>query len=279
MERPIKILEITSEALTSFQNIIYEYYHAQGRNLPWRETDNPYYILVSEMMLQQTQVARVMGKYPLFIKTFPDIFSLSRASVKAVVGVWQGLGYNRRAISLQKAAHIIVKDFKGRIPSDVEILRTLPGIGEATASAICAFAYNKPVVFIETNIRSVFTHFFFREQDKVSDREIAPLIEKTLDIDYPRMWYYALMDYGVMLKKEHKNINKKSTHYRKQPPFHGSNRQIRGMILRTLIASPLLSEDELADILKKDQTKIKNTITQLREEGFVKEERGKYSIP
>lgn len=144
-----------------FQKKIYDYYKKEKRLLPWRTTTNPYKILVSELMLQQTQSVRVVEKYKQFIKTFPSAVSLSNASTKEVVSLWQGLGYNRRALYLYRTAQIVTNELKGKFPHTVEDLQKLPGVGPYTAAAIMAFSYNQPTVVIETNIRAVFIHFFF----------------------------------------------------------------------------------------------------------------------
>jgi A/G-specific adenine glycosylase len=196
-------------------------------------------------MLQQTQVARVIPKYKLFLKRFPTIRALSRASLRDVLRAWQGLGYNRRALALKKAAETVVKDYYGEIPSCLEALDKLPGVGEGTAGAIMAFAFNKPVVFIETNIRRVFIHFFFKNRRKVSDKEILPLIEKTLDHKHPREWYWALMDHGASHAKGAANPNRRSAGYTTQKPFRGSKRGLRGRILAAVIVYHALSRSEL----------------------------------
>ena len=158
--------------VTLFRKIIYDFYAAAGRDLPWRRTDNPYLILVSEIMLQQTQVERVIPKYILFTKTFPDLDSLAEAPTRKILELWQGLGYNRRALSLQQCAKTIRKAFQGKIPSQEDTLMRLPGIAKATASEIAAFAFNRPVVFIETNIRTVFLFFFFKDDYAVKDSQL-----------------------------------------------------------------------------------------------------------
>ncbi|NUN23224.1 MAG: A/G-specific adenine glycosylase, partial [Candidatus Jettenia caeni] len=196
---------LTPDAIKKFQKVIYSYYQEYGRNLPWRITQEPYHILVSEIMLQQTQVQRVIGKYESFIQVFPNFYSLSRAPLKMVLKEWQGLGYNRRAMALKRIAQKVIEEFGGVLPSSVDALITFPGIGRATASAISAFAFHKPTVFIETNIRRVFIHSFFHDETNIKDTEIILLVEKTLDVSNPRNWYYALMDYGVMLKKDYEN--------------------------------------------------------------------------
>jgi A/G-specific adenine glycosylase len=228
-------------------------------------------------MLQQTQAERVIEKYEQFIKLFPDFYRLSHAPLRRILMVWQGLGYNRRAIALQQIARKMVEEFHGTLPSDPEVLRTFPGIGGATAAAISAFAFNQPTIFIETNIRRVFIHHFFHKAT-VRDTEIIPLVEKTLDTSHPRKWYYALMDYGVMLKKEHQNPNRRSAHYQRQSPFEGSNRQVRGMILRTLMKETLLSKSEVAKKIGKDIQDVNDNLVQLQKEGFIKKTGRKFTI-
>src|SRR5574337_224310 len=155
---------LLSVEIRKFQKTIYCYYRKYGRTFPWRITHNPYHILISEIMLQQTQVQRVMGKYEPFINAFPDFSSLARAQLRMIMRQWQGLGYNRRAIALKQIAQRVMEEFHGELPSSVETLMTFPGIGRATASAISAFAFHIPAVFIETNIRRVFIHVFFHDR-------------------------------------------------------------------------------------------------------------------
>jgi len=237
--------------------------------MPWRETSNPYHILVSELMLQQTQVPRVLEKYREFIARFPDAAALAKAPLRSVLTVWQGLGYNRRALALKQIALALVAQHRGKVPSSFDDLVKLPGVGKATASAILAFAFNRPVVFIETNIRTVFIHFFFPGQDEVSDEEIIPLVTKTLDAANPREWYYALMDYGTFLKKSIANPGRKSRHYHKQSPFDGSNRQVRGRILRYLTRERQGTEEEIAEGLSLDPGKVKSALLALEKEGLL----------
>jgi A/G-specific adenine glycosylase len=270
--------ELPPDAVRAFQELIYHYYQEHGRTFPWRTTHNPYHILVSEIMLQQTQTERVIRKYELFINCFPDFFSLARAPLREILRVWHGLGYNRRAIALKKIAQTVMTRFHSNLPSSLEELMTLPGIGRATASAICAFAFNQPVVFIETNIRRVFIHHFFQNRNGINDTEILPLVEKTLDISNPRKWYFALMDYGVMVKKERQNPNRKSAHYQKQSPFEGSNRQIRGMILRALTMEAWISQREIVGRLGIDPERVKKNLIQLQKEGFLKKKGNRFII-
>ena len=265
--------------IAGFRKTIYHHYREHGRTLPWRETDDPYRILVSEIMLQQTQVERVLGKYPPFVDAFPDFKTLAAAPLSAVLALWRGMGYNRRALQLKKCAVDVVERHGGRLPETLEALRELPGVGKATAGSIAAFAYNKPAVFIETNIRRVFLHFFFPGREGVRDAEILPLVDRALDRSDPRAWYHALMDYGVMLKKEHGNMNVRSRHYKKQPAFEGSNRQIRGEVLRLLVAEPRLSEAEIVRRVGRDPGRTRIALERLASEGLIAGKGEEYWIP
>lgn len=232
--------------------------------MPWRETSDPYLITISEVMLQQTQVSRVLVKFPEFIAAFPDFGSLAGVGVADILKVWQGMGYNRRALNLQKLGQRVITDYDGQLPSDPSELVMLPGIGPHTAGSIAAFAFNRPSVFVETNIRRVFIHHFFEDLDGVSDKQLLPLVEAALDRDNPREWYWALMDYGAMLAKSMPNPNRRSQHYAVQSKFEGSDRQIRGQILRVLMAGP----SDLAEISDPRRDKI---ITDLMAEGFIEQ--------
>ncbi len=232
--------------IAGFRRNITEFYRDNKREFPWRDDITPYRIVVSEIMLQQTGVQRVVGKFTPFVERFPDFSSLAAAPLSDVIDAWQGLGYNRRALSLKKIAGTVVDEYAGALPRGRELLRAMPGIGDATAGSIMAFAFNLPVVFIETNIRRVFIHHFFPGKDKVMDNEIVPLVEATLDRSHARDWYYALMDYGTYLAGIAANPNRKSAHYSRQSRFEGSDRQIRGMVLRLLMGSSGRSADDIA---------------------------------
>ncbi|OGP52914.1 MAG: endonuclease III [Deltaproteobacteria bacterium RBG_13_52_11] len=264
-----KTSKLSSQEIRRFQKEIYGHYKRNRRVLPWRETRDPYKILLSELMLQQTQVGRVIGKYGQFLHRFPDIESVARAPLRDILKVWQGLGYNRRALALKNLAGFVVDRYGGKIPPDIEALKALPGIGLATAGAVCAFAFGQPAVFIETNIRSVFIHYFFRDRRGVKDNEIHPLVVQTLDAKRPRHWYYALMDYGAMLKERHPNPSRRSAHYTRQSPFEGSLRQVRGNILKALVEQPGLTERTLVRECHRERRVVNEVITQLRIEGFI----------
>lgn len=254
-----------------FQKLVWRYYRKHKRDLPWRRTHNPYRILVSEIMLQQTQVERVISKYKEFLRAFPNVRSLARTPLAKILRVWQGLGYNRRALYLKKTAEVIVKNYRGRIPKSTEVLKTLPGIGTHTAGAIATFAYNQPAVFLETNIRRVFLHFLFKHKIKVHDSKILPYIAATIDLKNPREWYYALMDYGALLGKTTKNPNRRSAHYKIQKRFTGSNRQIRGKIITTLIKKRQISASELILQLAAPHYSISRVLNELMRENLVRQ--------
>jgi A/G-specific adenine glycosylase len=221
-------------ALLRFRRRVCWHGRRHYRSLPWRETGDPYAILVSEFMLQQTQVARVLGHYGRFLARFPDPSTLAAAPLADVLERWSGLGYNRRAQALHRTAGILVRQHGAALPSDRDTLLRLPGVGEATAGALLAFAFSRPAVFIETNIRRVFLHQFFPAAAAVADAALLPLVERTVDRRQPRRWYYALMDWGAALGRRPGNPNRRSAHYNRQSPFAGSRRELRGRILRLL---------------------------------------------
>lgn len=260
-----------------------DYYRLHKRSFPWRATHDPYRILVSEIMLQQTQTIRVVKKYKKFLKKFPTIRSLGRATLRSVMGEWKGLGYNRRALALKKTAEIISRDYAGKVPVTLEALMGLPGIGRATASAICAFAFNQPAVFIETNIRSVYLDYFFKGRRSVTDDEIMMVVAETVDARDPRQWYYALMDYGVYLKEKY-NPGRQSAHYRKQIPFQGSSRQLRGRIVSLVCAhAPLaraLLYKKIGKIMEQEHSKsvVDSALDELVREGLIKKNGNKLSL-
>jgi A/G-specific adenine glycosylase len=270
--------KMTPHGLSNFKREIRQYYRIHARDLPWRHTADPYHILVSEIMLQQTQVERVIGKYERFLADFPDFHSLAQSPLQGVLSLWQGLGYNRRAIALHRTAQQVITEFDGVLPSSEDVLVKLPGIGKATASAMVAFAFNKPSFFIETNIRRVFIHFFFCDRETIKDSEILPLLEQTLDTSDPRQWYYALMDYGAMLKKKVRNPNKKSAHYQRQSRFEGSHRQVRGKVLKEIISQPSISEASIAEKMNKPPEKIREVLMELQKEGFIKKQGKEFII-
>mgnify|MGYP002624450157 CR=1 FL=1 len=265
--------------LSKFTEHVWSFYKDHNRSFPWRETTDPYEIMVSEFMLQQTQTDRVVPKYEEFLNSFPSIETLAKASQSEVLKYWQGLGYNRRALYLHRTANEIRSRFNGIFPENITDLETLPGIGPYTSAAIATFAFNQPHVFIETNIRTVYIHHFFEDKEGIDDTQLMPLIEETLDQQNPREWYYALMDYGSYLKKQHPNPNRKSKHYTKQSKFEGSLRQVRGAILRELIDSKhSKSPKDLHLYDSYPPSKVKLAINSLEKDGFIIKDQNTISL-
>lgn len=270
---------LSAEKIKEFQCVILDNFYKNGRDFPWRNTRNPYKILVSEMMLQQTQTLRVLPKYKAWLELFPDVQSLSNASMSDVLAAWSGLGYNRRARFLQQSCNIICTAYDGVFPQTAVELEKLPGIGWYTSRAVTTFAFNAPEIFVETNIRSVFIFFFFKEvTDKVFDKEILSLVEQTMYYDNPRVWYYALMDYGAELKKRVVNPSRKSTNYAKQSKFDGSLRQARGAILRHLLKNKASTIESIAEAEHIDFYRIQKAADLLCKEQLIFKRDATYEI-
>lgn len=238
-------------------------------------------------MLQQTQVSRVLVKYEEWLNAFPDLPSLAAASLSTVLSMWQGMGYNRRAQSLKRLAEIVCAEHGGILPRDQAALRALPGVGPSTAGAVAAFAFGVPHPFIETNIRAVYLHHFFPDQTDVADRDLLPLVDATLDREDPRTWYYALMDYGVMLKSSHPNPSRRSRHHVRQSPFAGSNRQLRASVVQILLERPGTTAEGIARVLAEGRLlgpadlfseRLHQVLSDLAREGLVIAEDARYRI-
>lgn len=268
-----------TETDRAFVKTVKTYHRRYGRHdLPWRQTSDPYHILVSEMMLQQTQVARVVPKYQTFMGLFPSAEALAAAPLGAVLRAWQGLGYNRRAKLLHECVRFVSLHLEGKFPTTRPELMALPGIGPYTASAIMAFAYNLPVPVIETNIRTVYLHHFFKDRHQVSDADLLPVIERTLDRRQPCVWYAALMDYGVHLKATIGNQNNRSRHYQRQAKFQGSDRQVRGAIVRRL-ALGSHTDSALTKALGYESYRLQTQLTALEREGLIEKRGRSFQLP
>lgn len=248
-----------------FWELIHRKSHELYRPMPWRDQPTFYYVLVSELMLQQTQVARVLVKFAEFTIKFPDIESLATADLTEVLRAWQGLGYNRRARHLHQAARAIAD---GTPIATLHDLVQLPGIGINTAGAIMNYVYQVPTSFIETNIRTVYLNHFFADQTAVADRDILPIVKRTMDQANPRRWFWALMDYGSELKSQGKGKLSASRHYTKQSQFAGSLRQMRGEILRRYVGGQPLTE--MTAELQDDERFIP-ALDSLRRDGLITE--------
>jgi A/G-specific adenine glycosylase len=229
-------------------------------------------------MLQQTQVQRVLKKYETFLELFPDFNSLASSPLSDVLRAWDGLGYVKRAAALKRIAETTVRDFGGTLPDSRDILLTFPSIGEATSSSILAFAFDKPSVFIETNIRAVFIHFFFPGSATVADSQIMPLIEATLDRKHPRKWYYALMDYGADLKKRYPKLLYRSSHYKKQSRFHGSSRELRSKALKYGIDKKRVSRTQLRKAIACEPGRLAESLESLEKDGLIVSKNGFFKV-
>lgn len=259
-----------------FQELIWQKAKELYRPMPWRDDTRPYYVLVSEVMLQQTQVDRVIPKFESFIATFPDVASLAAASLGDVLREWQGLGYNRRAKYLHETAKKIIKEFGEKFPTESSDLLSLPGVGKNTAGAVQAYSFNQPAIFIETNVRTVYLYHFFTDGAVVDDKTIAKLLEATIDLEHPREWYWALMDYGSFLKRSGQGRLKQSKHYKVQALLKGSVREVRGQII-TALTYQNMNRQQLASHLTAD-TRFEAALAGLVKDGLVEETAGKLHL-
>lgn len=273
------------------QHDLLTWYAHAGRDLPWRTTTDPYAILVSEVMLQQTQVERVLPKYHQFLAAFPTLAELAAAPTADVISVWVPLGYNRRAVSLQAIARQVLAEYDGHVPETLEQLLALKGIGRYTAGAIACFAYRQQVATVDTNIYRVLHRVFLgleHPEPKLSTEAMFTFAERVLPAGEAYDWHQALMDLGAtictsanpqcarcplqahcaayqemsqhslfpsgdVLRQLRKVAEKKAT-YTAQP-FTSTNRYFRGRVvayLRTLPAGERLPLSELGPKLKDD---------------------------
>ena len=255
------------------------------RDLPWRGIDDAYAVLVSEVMLQQTQVTRVIRYWQRWLDLFPSVDALAAADTAVVLEMWQGLGYNRRALALKRACEQCARENGGELPRTVDQLMALPGIGPATAAGIVAFAYNEPSMYLETNVRSVFLHELFPQEEGVPDKRLVPYIADTCPHDDARGWYYALLDYGARLKAQGVNPSRRSAHHTRQSTFEGSRRQKRSFLLQSVLAAPDgIARTDLAMALDGyerevgrdavDAAQFDSILSDLLAEGFFRERNG-----
>ena len=291
-------LECSSRDLSEFRATVLDRGAELYRDLPWRRTHDPYEIWISEVMLQQTQTARVDGRWQRWLQRFPTVSALAAAEPAEVLEEWQGMGYNRRALALLRAAQAIVEG-GGALPSDARALEALPGIGPATAAGIRAFAFDLPGVYLETNVRAVFLHELFPGEEGVSDRELVPLVRATCPADAsdpdddPRTWYYALLDYGAYLKRTVPNPSRRSSGHARQSRFEGSHRQKRAELVRILlahrgdapggvdlgtVAAELASAEEKAGRRGVKTADVRALLEELAREGFCREEAGGWCV-
>ncbi len=253
----------------SFAAFVLDFYDRYGRKFPWRETDDVYRVLLSEMMLQQTQTGRVLEKYQEFLTLWPTLEDLAQAPFDQLLDHWRGLGYNRRALNLKRCAQAS-EAYGYTLPCDEKALLALPGIGPSTAAAIIAFSYHKPAIYLETNIRRVLLFAFHPEEEAVEDRILRDDLKRLLPLAGDgKRWYYALMDYGVLLKHLVPNPNARSKGYHRQSRFEGSNRQVRGMLVHALSESGARDIQALYGMLPFGPERIDKALSDLVRDGLV----------
>lgn len=247
-------MKLRKQSILSFQNKIFNWWEDNKRDLPWRHTRDPYKIIVSEVMLQQTQVSRVLPKYDEFLYFFPEVYDLAKAPTSKVLKVWKGMGYNRRALYLKKIAEIIVHDYKGEFPEHEKLLTSFPGVGLYTSRAILVFAFGKDIALVDTNIRQIITHFFFHDIP-----QHPSVIQQTADHVLPKgnawAWHQALMDYGAIEMQKVKarllaRQSKRKKVKEKSIPFRDTNRFYRGRIMDLLREKPYEYDELLEYIMK-----------------------------
>jgi A/G-specific adenine glycosylase len=261
-----------------FREAVYANYERAGRSFPWRQRISPWGVLVSEFMLQQTQTDRVVPYWERWLERWPAPADLAATPLEETLREWSGLGYNRRGKNLKECARIITEKYGGMVPQTPEKLLPLPGIGAYTAGAVACFAYNYPSVFIETNIRAAVIHFFFQNIEEITDTELFPVLEASLDKQNPRKWYWALMDYGAALKKLISNPGRKSAHYTKQSRFEGSFRQLRGVLIKSLVSQGPAAAEELVRRTGAEPERLYKALEALEKDFMVAEKGGLYRI-
>ncbi len=236
-------LEFSGQKIELFRQKIFDFYRLNRRSFPWRESTDRYAVMISEIMLQQTQAERVIPKYEAWLQHFPDVSTLASAQLKEVLAMWSGLGYNSRAVRLHRSASIIVERFGGVVPPRPDLLKTLPGIGEYTCRSIPVFADNFDAAAVDTNIRRIMIHEFMLSED-ISPLNLQQAAEALLPLGRSREWHNALMDYGALL------LTSKRSGIRslgRQSTFHGSKRWYRGRLVHDLVRSEVLFVEEIKE--------------------------------
>ncbi len=265
---------ISDADLQGFQKKILAFYQQHKRDLPWRKTTDPYPILVSEFMLQQTQVSRVIEYYTRWIDNWPTVQSLANSAYKNVLTAWMGLGYNRRAMYLHKTAQIIVHEFDGDVLKAVKQFDKLPGIGPYTSKAVQIFSANADIATVDTNIRRIFIKEF-QLPESISDKALFKIAEKCLPKERSRDWHNALMDYGALYLTSKKTGIKPKT---QQSRFQGSDRQIRGQILRLLLKETQ-SLYQIQDQLDVDINRLSIILEKMKKEKTIDKKNDSYLLP
>jgi A/G-specific adenine glycosylase len=294
---------MTSRAIRrSIQKRILPWYREHGRHdLPWRASRDPYRVLVSELMLQQTQVPRVIPKYNAFIAEFPTVRRLAVADRAAVLRHWQGLGYNNRAVRLHALARVVSERLDGVLPQEYDALRALPGIGPYTAGAIMSFAYDKPAPCVDVNIRRVLSRIAWRKSERPSQTAIDALaLRAVTQAPSPHDWHSALMDFGsavctarspkcascqvrpLCASKGMRPDEVASREHARQPSFLGSIRWWRGQILKRVLEEPRGRAALLRSIRNRpspaERARFAQALGALEQEGLLRKRQGRYSV-
>jgi A/G-specific adenine glycosylase len=269
----ICLSDITQEQIQCFQKKVSSFYKRNRRQLPWRNTTDPYNILLSELMLQQTQVNRVILYYAKWITKWPTIDALASASLTEILDAWMGLGYNTRAVNLHKTARKIVTKFNSDVLEGMKHYKDLPGVGKYTSQAVQIFSANADIITVDTNIRRIFINEF-NLSEKVTDKALWELAGRCLPRGKSRDWHNALMDYGALFLTAKKTGIKPKT---KQSRFEGSDRQIRARILRCLLKEKM-SLSELEKTLEIEQMRLRQILDKMSTEKIVMEKNNSYQL-
>jgi A/G-specific adenine glycosylase len=270
--------DISDDKKRSFlQKRLLEWFRANQRKLPWRETRDPYEVLVSEVMLQQTQVDRVIPYFHEFLRRYPTVETLAEAPTSEVIRIWAGLGYNRRAVNLQRTAQYVATNLYGKFPETVQELKKLPGIGPYTAGAIACFAYEQDVPFLDTNMRRVLHRFWFGVDvpaPTASEREVIAVAEDVVPPGNGWEWNQALIEFGALLCTARKPacvicplqercaaypeiqtqlaMLPKGVRLKREEPFSGSNRFYRGRVIAALREHPSIDLGTLGPLVREN---------------------------
>jgi A/G-specific adenine glycosylase len=256
---------ILPNEIALFREKIFDFYQLNRRSFPWRETTDRYAVMVSEIMLQQTQAERVVGKFTLWMERFPDPETLASASLREVLLLWSGLGYNSRGQRLQSCAKVIMERFGGVVPASPEQLKTLPGIGEYTCRSIPVFADNLDAAAVDTNIRRIIIHEFSLPEDTLKHK-IQEAAEQLVPQGRSREWHNALMDYGSLCLTSRRTGIRPLT---KQSKFQGSKRWYRGRLIKELIHSEGMFFEEMEEKYGNCPWNLQEIINDLISEGLV----------
>ncbi len=281
----------------AFGPLLLDWYRRDGRTLPWRATPDPYAILVSEIMLQQTQVTRVVPAYHAFLSIFPTVSDLAAASLADVLTAWRGLGYNRRARNLHRAAIAIEEDHGGLIPSDFEALRALPGLGDYTARAVLAFAFDEPAAPVDVNIGRVLARAVSGEP--LTRASVQRVADALVPGEAPGPWSHALMDLGATTCTARQPrctdcpvasacawrgegpdpAATSAIRSHRQSAFSSSDRYHRGRLVDALRTGPVLSEGLSGAARLKDPSRLERVVAGVVADGLAEWHEGALRLP